>query len=150
MTTKERAIAMLDRRDYSRRELINKLIEKGEDADEAEAVADRLVEIGFVDDERYAGLLVRHYAGKGYGLVRVKNELQRRGIPKELWDAALEHMPEQDDALDKILRSKLKSEHPDRAEIKKASDAAMRRGYTWGEIKSALERYHAEIEDYVE
>ena len=37
--------------------------------------------MGFLNDGRYAALVVRHYAGKGYGPARVRQELQRRGVP---------------------------------------------------------------------
>ena len=57
-------------------------------------------------------------------------------------------MPQQDDTIDRLLRSKLKSETPDRAELKKATDFLLRKGYGWDEIKSAVARYHSEIEDY--
>ena len=147
MTAKERALAMLDRRDYSRAELLKKLVEKGEDEMEAAAAVERLAELGFVDDARYAPIIVRHYAAKGYGPQRVRQELQRRGIPKELWDEAMELMPEQDDTIDRLLRSRLKSEFPDRAELKKAQDFLLRKGYGWEEIKSAIDRYNSEIED---
>ena len=147
MTAKERALAMLDRRDYSRAELLKKLVEKGEDETEAAAAVERLAELGFVDDARYAPIIVRHYAAKGYGPQRVRQELQRRGIPKELWDEAMEPMPEQDDTIDRLLRSRLKSESPDRAELKKAQDFLLRKGYGWEEIKSAIDRYNSEIED---
>ena len=147
MTAKERALAMLDRRDYSRAELLKKLVEKGENETEAAAAVERLAELGFVDDARYAPIIVRHYAAKGYGPQRVRQELQRRGIPKDLWDEAMEQMPRQDDTVDRLLRSKLKSETPDRAELKKAQDFLLRKGYGWDEIKAALARYNSEIEE---
>lgn len=138
---------LLDRRDYSRVELLKKLMEKGVEETEAEEAVDRLVEIGFVDDARYAPIIVRHYAAKGYGAQRVKQELYRRGIPKELWDAAMEQMPEQEETVDRLLRSRLKSETPDRSELKKASDFLLRKGYSWDEINAALRRYQASIGD---
>ena len=147
MTAKERALAMLDRRDYSRAELLKKLREKGEDAAEAEAAVERLVELGFVDDTRYAPLVVRRCAAKGYGPQRVRQELLRRGIPRELWDEVMAQMPVQDDAVDRLLRSRLKSARPDRAELKRASDYLLRKGYGWDEIRAALARYDAEIEE---
>ena len=147
MTAKERALAMLDRRDYSRAELLRKLREKGVDETEAAEAVERLVELGFVDDARYAPIIVRHCAAKGYGPQRVRQELLRRGIPKELWDEAMAQLPVQDDTIDRLLRSRLKSLHPDRAELKKASDYLLRRGYGWDEIRSALARYDAEIEE---
>ena len=147
MTAKERALAMLDRRDYSRAELLKKLTEKGENETEAAEAVERLAELGFVDDARYAPIIVRHYAAKGYGPQRVRQELQRRGIPKDLWDEAMEQMPRQDDTVDRLLRSKLKSDTPDRAELKKAQDFLLRKGYGWDEIKAALGRYNSEIEE---
>lgn len=144
---KQRALKLLDRRDYSRAELLQKLKEKGVRETDAEAALDRLCELGFVDDARYAPIVVRHYAAKGYGRQRVLQELQRRGIPRELWDAAMAEMPEQDDTVDRLLRSRLKSQEPDRAELKRASDFLIRKGYGWDEIKAAVERYQSEIED---
>ena len=147
MTAKERALALLDKRDYSRAELLKKLLEKGVDEDEATQAVDRLEELGFVDDARYAPIVVRHYAAKGYGARRVRQELARRGIPRELWDEAMEQMPAQDDTIDRLLQSRLRGVEVDRAALKRASDFLLRKGYGWDEIKSALERYHANIEE---
>ena len=147
MTAKEHALALLNRRDYSREELLKKLLEKGEEPEAAEAAVERLTELGFVDDARYARLIVRHYAAKGYGPRCVKQELHHRGIPAELFDEAMEQMPEQDETVDRLLRSRLKSEAPDRGELKKASDFLLRKGYSWDEINAALRRYQASIGD---
>ena len=144
--TKARAIRMLDKRDYARQELINKLMEKGEAEADAEEVTDRFVELGIIDDERYSALLVRHYAAKGYGASRIKTELYRRGISKDLWDTALEEMPEQDDTIDRFLQVKLKGNVEEKL-IKRATDALLRRGFSWDEIKSALMRYKSDLED---
>ena len=74
-------------------------------------------------------MVVRHYAAKGYGAGRIRNELFRRGVPKELWDDALSEMPVQDDAIDKFVRSRL-TDPSDRAQIKKVTDGLVRRGYS--------------------
>ena len=145
---KQKALSLLDRRDYSRAELLGKLAEKGYDEAAAEIAVDRLVDLGFVDDARYAPIVVRHYAAKGYGAQRVRGELQRRGIPRELWDAAMAEMPEQDETLDRLLRARLRGADPgDRAALKKATDALQRKGYGWDEIHSAVERYREETEE---
>ena len=145
---KKRALWLLDKRDYSRAELLKKLTEKGYAEETAAAAVDRLAELGFVDDARYAPIVVRHYAAKGYGARRIQTELQRRGIPKELWDAAMEEMPSQDESVDKLLRSRLRgAEITDRAALKRAADALLRRGYAWDEINAAVERYRAETEE---
>ena len=144
--TKNKALRLLDRRDFSRAELIKKLVEKGEAQEDAEAVVERLNQLGVVDDRRYAALVVRQYAGKGYGERRVRAELQRRGVPRELLDEALEEMPAQDDALLTLLRRKLGYSF-DRADVKRATDALARKGYGWDEIGAALQRLRDEIDE---
>ena len=142
---KQRALWLLDKRDYSRCELSRKLTEKGFTEAAAGAALDRLTELGFIDDRRYAPIVVRHYAAKGYGAQRIRVELHRRGIPKELWDEALAEMPEQDETVDRLLRSRLKgADLSDRAALKKATDALLRKGYGWDDVQAAVERLRAE------
>ena len=93
---KNRGMELLSYRPMSAKELRDKLVQKGEAAENAEAAVDWLQSRGFLNDERYAGMVVRHYAGKGYGAGRIRQELQRRGISRELWEDALQEMPEQE------------------------------------------------------
>jgi len=64
--------------------------------------------------------------------------LRRRGVPRELWDEALAQLPEAGDAVRAYLRSRLRGRVPDRAEVKKLSDALLRRGFSWNEIRPVL------------
>lgn len=143
---RERAIEMLSRRSMSRAEMVKKLIEKGEDEDTAEYCADWLVEHSLIDDESYAAAVARHYAAKGYGAGRVRAELGRRGISRELWEDALSSMPENDDKIDRFISARL-TDPDDRDAVRKISQALFRRGYSWDEIRSALERHRAEIQE---
>ena len=144
---RDRCIEMLSRRRMSRKELIDKLIKKGESEETAEFCADWLEEKGFLDDEGYAAAVARHYANKGYGAGRVRSELHRRGVERELWDEALDNMPSSDDKLDKLISSKLK-DPDDREQVRKVSASLYRRGYSWDEIRSALRRYNAQTEEF--
>ena len=140
--TKDRALKFLGARAFGERELYDRLVEKGETEQNAAAVIAWLLELRLLDDGEYAAMLVRHYAAKGYGPRRIRDELHRRKIPRELWDEALSSLPEQDDTIDKLLRARLRSDEPDRAELKRATDALLRRGFNWDEIKAAVERLH--------
>ena len=103
------------------------------------------LDYGFVNDAEYAGMICRHYAAMGYGPGRVRTELQRRGVPKELWDQALEELPEGTDTIDRLLAQKLRGRDPsDRKEREKAAAALFRRGYSWDAIRAAMARYGAE------
>lgn len=141
---KERALRIIGARPMSCKELYDRLVEKGETVDNAEICVQWLLDLHYLDDAQYAGMLVRHYAAKGYGVQRIKNEMYRRGLPKTLWDAALEEMPETDDMVYKLLCRKLKNDAPDRAELKRATDSLYRRGYSWDEIKAAVNRFETE------
>ena len=145
---RQRALKILERRDVSRKMLLDKLTEKGISNTDAEEVADWLCGLGVVNDERFAGLVVRHYAAKGYGAGRIRSELYRRGIPRELWDDALQELPEQDDQIDTLLRRRLRSDTPDRDELRRASDYLYRRGFGRDEIRAAIARYQDNYEEY--
>ena len=147
---KTRALRILERRDVSRKELIDKLTAKGESPEDAAAVADWLVELRVIDDARYAAMVVRHYAAKGYGKSRIQQELYRHGIEKALWDEAMEQYSGQEETIDRLLRARLKSTTPDRAELKKATDALLRRGFSWSEIHAAKDRVLGDNEFYEE
>lgn len=137
---KARALRIINARPMSREELRKRLIEKGETPENAEACADWLCRMGLINDAEYAGSVVRHYAAKGYGSARIKQELRHHGVPREMWDEAMLQMPEQDAYLERFIRSRL-SEPGDRAQVKKVSDALFRRGYSWEQIKHALNEF---------
>ena len=136
--TKLRAAHMSSSRMLSKKELTDRLRRKGAEPEEAAAAAERMEELGAVNDAVYAGVVVRHYAAMGCGRGRVEQELFRRGIPRELWEEALTELPEASAAIRRFLRSKLKGRVPDRAETKKLSDALLRRGFSWSEIRPVL------------
>ena len=88
--TRQRAAELAAGRMLSRKELSDRLVKKGADPQEAQETAQWLADLGAVDDAAYAGVIARHYAAMGYGPGRVRQELQRRGVPRDLWTDALE------------------------------------------------------------
>lgn len=141
---KTKAMELLSYRPMSAKELRDKLVQKGENRSAAAAAVDWLMDKRLLDDARYAGQIVRHYAGKGYGMGRIRQELQRRGVPREYWEEALAELPEAQDKLDCYLAAKL-NDPADRAQVQKVSAALIRRGFSWEEIRAALARYKAEF-----
>ena len=101
---------------------------------------ERMAELGFVNDENYAGMVVRHYAAKGYGRARIREELRRRRVPRELWDAALCELPEQADTVERLLAAKLRGRAPEGDDLRRACAALIRRGFSWEEVSSAAKR----------
>ena len=134
---REHALEILSRRAMSEKELKQKLTDKGYDASVAEYCAGWLADRHYLNDEEYAKLLVRHYTAKGYGPGRIRSEFIRRGISRELWEEALDELPDENGKLTDLMRSKLKGDHS-KENIRKVSASLFRRGFSWDEIRSAL------------
>ena len=144
-----KALELLSRKPQSRRELEKKLAEWVAEEDETAAVCDRMEQLGYLNDAEYAARVVRHYSAKGFGERKLRDELYRRGVPRDLWTDALEQAEDPSGAIDAFVAKKLAGKTPDRQELKKISDALARRGYRWPDISDALRRYGAETgEEY--
>ena len=143
---KERALSLLTRKPQSRRELERKLREWEASDREAEDICDRLEELGYLNDGQYAAQVVRHYSARGYGEKKLRDELYRRGIPRELWDGAMEEAEDSARAIDAFLQKKLAGSAGDPAALKRAGDALARRGYSWEEVWEGLNRWGADLE----
>ena len=146
MSAKMRATRILASTDVSKRDLKQRLIQKGENPEHsAEAVA-WLEDLNLVDDARTAEILVRRCAAKGYGLARAKQMLYEKRIPKEYWDDALADYPDQSEYIVSYLE---KTDISDSKSPRKAIDALIRRGHSYAQIKKAMGRIPME-EDFSE
>ena len=142
---KERAVRILTASGLSKKELQKRLVQKGESEEDTEAAVAWLEELHLIDDLETAKQLVRSACLRGYGAARAKSILYEKGIPKELWDEALEELPEMDAAIDTFLRRKLDGRTLDAKQIKKTVDALLRRGHSYHDIQAGLRRYEASL-----
>ena len=92
----ETATRALRHADRSRAELDARLQQSGVSEVERSAVLDRLEQLGWLDDERTAGLRAAALADRGYGDAHIRADLEGRSLPTEEALAALE--PEQERA----------------------------------------------------
>ena len=141
-STKKRALRILGSRNFSEQEMHRRLVSKGETEEDAAETVRWLVELGYIDDSNYATLIVEHYTQKGYGESRVKDELFKRGIPRDLWDeklAVLEDSQPNDAALE-FLKKKLRGSE-DKDDLRRATDALVRRGFSYDDARAAVNRY---------
>lgn len=142
---REKALEYVSQRQMSAKELGRKLRDKGVDEDTADYCVRWILERGLLNEESYAAAIVRHYAAKGYGEGRVRQELMRRGVPRELWEDALGQMPEDTAKIDRFVSGRLKNPD-DRDEVRKLSASLYRRGFSGEEIRAALDRARAAYE----
>lgn len=144
--TRAAAADLIGRRAMSRRDLEKKLREKGASEAEARYAAEWLEAIGAINDAEYAAALVRHYGGRGYGPSYIRQKLYEKGVPKELWEDALEELPE-GSPIDAFLASRLRGRAPDEKEKRRLTNALLRRGFPWGEVKAAWRRLGEEMQE---
>ncbi|MGI5953746.1 regulatory protein RecX [Dysosmobacter sp.] len=142
---KATAADLVGKRAMSRRDLERKLQDRGASETEARYAAEWMEAIGAINDADYAAVLARHCADLGYGPQRVREKLYEKGVPRELWDDALDALPDSAGQIDAFLERKLRGRVPDQREKKRLCDALLRRGFSWGDIRAAWSRLGAEI-----
>ena len=141
---KAKAADIIGKRAMSRRDLERKLQDKGASEAEARYAAEWLEAIGAINDADYAGALARHCADLGYGPARTREKLYDKGVPRELWDEALEQLADNGGQIDRFLRGRLRGRMPDEKEKKRLTDALIRRGFSWSDVKTAWSRLGSE------
>lgn len=139
------ALRILGSRNMSSGRVRRKLLEKGTNEPAADKAVKWLEDVGAINDAEHACAIVRHYSSKGYGEARIKDELFRRGIDRELWDEAMACGEGADAAALEYLRKRLRGS-ADAGELKRAADALCRRGFGYSEARALTSRYIEELE----
>ena len=149
----EYGLYLLEKRGYSYRELYDRLMTAPEAQETAVLQAlEKLTRYGFVNDARYAEQLAAHYVeGKKYGLRRAAFEMKHRGLSQTDIDDALAAYDDPvriSEMLLELLQKKYArslTDPDDRKSTQKVTAALVRRGFTYQQIRYALEDYFALI-----
>lgn len=138
LTPSQRALALLVRREHSRKELARKLAVRGIDAEQAQAAVDRMTAEGWQDDARFAEQLVRSRANNGYGPIRIRAELKTHDLESDAVAIAMDTYDGDwaENARD-LVRRRFAGGHEDRAIQRKAAEFLMRRGFCGDDIRAA-------------
>lgn len=139
--TRERALYLLGYKSHTKKELYEKLAKTSEEALAAE-VTDRMEELGLVNDADYAERFARQMANsKGWGMARIRQELAKKGVERDLIDetlAALAETVDVDEKLAEIIERRYARYLGDKKGIDKTINALIRLGYRYDDIKRAL------------
>ena len=149
MSAKMRAVRIVSAASVSRRDLEARLVRKGEDPQQAKEAVAWMEDMHLVDDRATAEQVVSSCISKGYGLMRAKQELYEKRIPKEYWDEALADYPDQTEKITAFLKSRLDADS-DEKQVRRAVDALIRRGHSYGTIRRALDALSFDTEDFQE
>jgi regulatory protein len=135
------ALILLGRRDYTTRELSEKLTARAFPAAEIESAIRGLTADGLLDDRRVAAAHVRTASQvKGRGRVRIDHELRARGLPQSLIDDVLDRLAPEDEsaAIQRVLARRHWPARPTMADRRKMFQHLLRRGFPPDVIAKAL------------
>ena len=149
MSAKMRAVRIVSASSVSKQDLEQRLVHKGESAQDAKRAVEWMEGLNLLDDRATAEQVVRSCAAKGYGISRARQALYEKRIPKDLWEEALEDYPDQSEKIEQFLRSRLDS-RSDQRQVKRAVDALIRRGHSYGSIRAVLADMQLDTEEYLE
>ena len=149
MSAKMRAVRIVSASSVTKRDLEQRLVHKGESEEQAREAVEWMSDLNLLDDSRVAEQVVQRCISKGYGLQRAKQALYEKKVPKQYWEDALADYPDQLEKIEDFLRSRLGDAYDER-EVKRAIDALMRRGHSYGQIRKALNRLELDQEDFPE
>ena len=149
MSAKMRAVRIVAASSVSKKDLEQRLVQKGETPEDARTAVAWMTDMELVDDRNTAQQVVSRCISRGYGLQRAKQALYEKRIPKEYWEEALADYPDQTDHIVEFLQSRLGQEW-DQRDLRRAIDALLRRGHSYSRIKQALSQLSLEADELPE
>lgn len=144
---KDKALWLISFRDYSKKELIQKL--KKDYSEEAVLTCvSRLEELSLINDESYATRLSHDLVNiKHLSLRGVKEKLREKGIDKDLIDEIISSLDIDEREQIRIIIEKKYKNLSDEKIRRRCVSALQRMGFSYSDIKSTLNEY-ANTEDY--
>jgi regulatory protein len=138
-----RALRFIEYRPRSSGELLRRLEQWGYGEEESRGLVDNLTERGILDDRQFADQFTDELVDKGFGLKRVRSELVRKRLDRELIEEALARYPHEDE-FERALQvaearlARMTRRGPDTG--KKLVEYLLRRGFSSGEARKACRR----------
>lgn len=145
MSAKMRAVRIVSASSISTADLERRLIQKGENKTDAHQAVAWMTDLNLLDDQKTAEQVVHRCISKGLGLARAKQALYEKRIPRELWDEVLSDYPDQTDKILAFLKIRLGDSREEK-DLRKATDALLRRGHSYQEIRAALRELSCEAD----
>ena len=162
LRTYDRALRLLAARGRSIRELRRRLVMAKEPEPSIDLAIERLTSSGLLDDAEYARQVARsRIVGRGHAPRRLKQELAKRGVARDVADRAIDLVMSEDAApgsfgadagidltatIEKLARRKLRSlaSVDSQTRSRRLYAFLARRGYESGDIRAVLSRLDAE------
>ena len=145
---KSRALWYLSRGDLSEKKLKEKLIQGGFMSAATEAAAERMKELGLINDERLAERLYGYLSESGASKREILYKLQNKGIPLDIAKGVVENdTADESEKLLKLIKTKYAGKLNTEEGVRKTFNTLLRHGYSYSDVRDALKAYSEEIEN---
>lgn len=143
---KQRALWYLDTKAYTEKELYRKLTEKGFKKEASAKVIARFLELGLLDDRRFAENYLERLYSQNTSKREAYYKMMNKGFPKDLITelingSEVDERQQIREVLEKKYRTKLSNEE----NIKKVYAALIRKGFSFSAVKEELKAYSEEL-----
>ena len=134
----------LSRREHSSKEIYKKMVQRVESKELLRNSIEELINEGLLSDERFAESYFQSRKRRGFGPLRIKNELNQRGINEDIFNSVQIDTDWSVYAL-KVLKKKIKGKNPDELkEILKLKNFLNYRGFEFQDIDKAFSMLNKE------
>ena len=144
---KSRALWYLDRADRTEKGLYRKLCEAGFDKKASAAVVARFVEVGLLDDRRFAENFAERCKDANISPRETVRKLYENGIP---YDMAKETVSETETDEETQIRALIEKKYARKLELENGAEkvysALIRKGFSFSAVRNVLKKYSEELE----
>lgn len=145
---KSRAVWYLDRMDHTEKALYDKLLRAGFKPKPCAKVIARLKEVGLLDDNRFAENYANRLIESNVSKREALQKLLLKGVPYDLAKSVLEETETDElsqikNVIEKKYKNKLLAENG----VQKVYAALVRKGFSYGAVKTALNEFIEESEE---
>ena len=144
---RSRAMWYLSRQDHSEKALYDKLIKGGFSPEASRDAVDRMVELGLIDDERYAARLCEFYSEAGKSLREQYAKLILKGVPSSIAKELTAQNGDETDKIRRLIDIKYASKLQNDEGVQKVYATLIRKGFSFSDVKAALRDYSENLDN---
>ena len=143
---KKYATGLVSKKMYSKKEIFDKLKQKGFSLTSVSGVISILEEYGYVNDDYYASLYIENYLKK-YGIHKIRFNLLQKGIDADIIEKKLENF-KNDQYLEEMIKKKIGDKEINREMYAKIVRSFASKGFEFDKIKACLLKIAGEVDDF--
>ena len=144
---RSRALWYLDRMDYTEKALYEKLLKAGFPKRASAAVIARLCELGVIDDRRYAERMAERCKENNISKREAMQKMLLKGVPYDLAKELLDDCEvDEEEQIINLLEGKYAYRLTQEKGAEKVYAALVRKGFSYGAVRSAMKKYVEQLE----